>query len=69
MDEYLTIMDVVREVGVNDKTVRRWIKSGELHATRDLIGRFRISRADFEAFRRRREERYNPEKEDGTSSN
>lgn len=64
MDEYLTIMDIVRETGVNDKTVRRWIKSGELRATRDLIGRYRITRVDFEDFRRRREERYNPEKED-----
>ncbi len=64
MDEYLTIMDIVREAGVNDKTVRRWIKSGELRATRDLIGRYRITRTDFEDFRRRREERYNPEKAD-----
>ena len=64
MDEYLTIMDIVRETGVNDKTVRRWIKSGELRAMRDLIGRYRITRVDFEDFRRKREERYNPEKED-----
>ncbi len=64
MDEYLTIMDIVREAGVNDKTVRRWIKSGELRANRDLVGRYRILREDFEEFRRRREERYKSDREE-----
>lgn len=58
MTEYLSITDVARELGVNDRTVRRWIKSGELHASRDIVGRYRISRAELESFRRRRMERY-----------
>ena len=58
MTDYLNITDVARELGVNDRTVRRWIKSGELHATRDIVGRYRISRVDLEDFRRRRMERF-----------
>ncbi len=61
MADDLNITDVARELGVNDRTVRRWIKSGELHATRDIVGRYRISRADLEDFRRRRMERFSDE--------
>lgn len=58
MTDYLNITDVARELGVNDRTVRRWIKSGELHATRDIVGRYRITRADLEDFRRRRMQKF-----------
>jgi excisionase family DNA binding protein len=57
-EETLTIRDVVRELDVNEKTVRRWISNGELRATRDIVGRYRISRADLEDFRRRRMQKF-----------
>lgn len=49
-DEPLTIKQVTRELNVDDKTVRRWIKSGQLKATRDIVGRYTISRADLDRF-------------------
>ena len=49
-DEALTIKQVTRELDVDDKTVRRWIKSGQLKATRDIVGRYTISRADLDRF-------------------
>jgi excisionase family DNA binding protein len=57
-EESLTIRDVVKELDVNEKTVRRWIHNGELRATRDIVGRYRISRADLEDFRQRRMEKF-----------
>lgn len=65
-EESLTIRDVVRELDVNEKTVRRWIHNGELRATRDIVGRYRISRADLEDFRRRRMERFSDEDDGDT---
>jgi excisionase family DNA binding protein len=49
-DESLTIKQVTRELNVDDKTVRRWIKGGQLRATRDIVGRYTISRADLNRF-------------------
>jgi len=49
---------------VDEKTVRRWIKNGELHATKDIFGRYQISRSDLDAFREQRHRRYNPDNED-----
>lgn len=49
-DEPLTIKQVTRELDVDDKTVRRWIKSGQLKATRDIVGRYTISRVDLNSF-------------------
>jgi excisionase family DNA binding protein len=49
-DEPLTIKQVTRELNVDDKTVRRWIKSGQLKAMRDIVGRYTISRADLDRF-------------------
>jgi len=57
-EELLTIRDIVSEFGVNEKTVRRWIQSGELKATRDIVGRYRISRVALEDFRQRRMKKY-----------
>ena len=56
-NEPLTIKQVARELEVDDKTVRRWIKSGQLEATQDIVGRYKIARADLNAFveRRRRQ--------------
>ena len=50
---------MVRELDVNDKTVRRWIQNGELRATKDILGRYKITRADLDDFVRRRMERFN----------
>ena len=49
-DEPLTIKQVTRELNVDDKTVRRWIKSGQLRATRDIVGRYTIFRVDLDRF-------------------
>jgi excisionase family DNA binding protein len=50
---YLTTRDVARRLGVHPQTVRRWIASGRLPATR--IGKdYRISRADLDAARNAR---------------
>ena len=63
-DNKMTIKDVARTMEVDEKTVRRWIKNGELHATKDIFGRYQISRSDLDAFIERRHRRYNPDDED-----
>ncbi|MBE3559608.1 MAG: helix-turn-helix domain-containing protein [Ktedonobacteraceae bacterium] len=63
-DNSMTIKDVARMMEVDEKTVRRWIKNGELHATKDIFGRYQISRSDLDAFTERRRRRYNPEDEE-----
>jgi excisionase family DNA binding protein len=52
--QILTIRDIVKELEVNEKTVRRWIHNGELQATKDIVGRFRITREDLDDFIQRR---------------
>ena len=53
----LTIRDAARSLDVDERTVRRWIKSGQLpHTGYDLRGRYLILRSDLEAFVRRREQ-------------
>lgn len=49
-DVGLTIKQVARELEVDDKTVRRWIKSGQLKAEQNFVGRYTILRADLDAF-------------------
>jgi len=61
MSDELSITDVAYELSVNEKTVRRWIKSGELRATKDILGRYRIAKSELDKFVRRRMERYNDE--------
>jgi excisionase family DNA binding protein len=63
-DNQMTIKDVARTMEVDEKTVRRWIKNGELHATKDIFGRYQISRSDLDAFIEQRHRRYNPDDED-----
>jgi excisionase family DNA binding protein len=47
--EYLTITQFANETIVSTRTVRRWLASGELHASQ--LGRqWRISREDATAF-------------------
>ncbi len=60
----MTIKDVARAMEVDEKTVRRWIKNGELQAVKDIFGRYQISPPDLEAFREHRRRRYNPGDED-----
>lgn len=48
-EEWLTIRQIARMVNVDEKTVRRWIKSGQLSAI-ELGGRYRVKPADLQAF-------------------
>ncbi len=63
-EKSLAIRDVVIEMSVNEKTVRRWIQNGELHATKDIFGPYKITRSDLDDFIRRRTEKYNTSSED-----
>jgi excisionase family DNA binding protein len=47
--EMLTVEDVAKQLKVHIKTVRHWIKTGELEAM-DIGRGYRISRADLHAF-------------------
>lgn len=58
-EQVLKIRDVVIEMAVNEKTVRRWIQSGELTASKDIFGRYEIKRSDLSEFIRKRKEKYN----------
>ena len=60
----LTIRDMMVELGVSEKTVRRWIANGELEASKDMFGHYKISREALNNFIRRREERYNEPKDE-----
>ncbi len=57
-DKVLTIKQVTRELNVDDKTVRRWIKSGQLKATRDIVGRYTILRSDVDKFVEQRRKQF-----------
>jgi excisionase family DNA binding protein len=46
---FYTISEIAKWLDVSTRTVRRWIKSGELTAHR-FGGLVRVSEADFEAF-------------------
>jgi excisionase family DNA binding protein len=46
-DPYLTVQDIVRELGVSELTVRTWIKDGRLRAIK--AGRaYRVRRSDLD---------------------
>ena len=50
---YLSVRDVAALFRISTKTVGRWIKSGDLHATR--LGRdWRVARSDLLALARQR---------------
>lgn len=49
-EEMVTIKQITRELNVDDKTVRRWIKNGQLKATRDIVGHYSILRSDLDKF-------------------
>lgn len=50
-EEWLTVQDVVRLLGVHEDTVRRWLRSGQLKGRR-FGGRagYRIRRTDLDTF-------------------
>lgn len=48
--ELLTIRQIARELDVDEKTVRRWVKSGQLKAEQDIVGRYKITRTDLNTF-------------------
>jgi excisionase family DNA binding protein len=53
----LTIKDVARELDVDERSVRRWLKKGELkHVGFDIRGRYLIARDDLDAFVKQRTE-------------
>ncbi|HLX59339.1 MAG TPA: helix-turn-helix domain-containing protein [Ktedonobacteraceae bacterium] len=58
----LTIREVARELEVDERTVRRWIKSGELRSIGfDIKKRYLVSRTDLDAFIQQRTGRSNQE--------
>jgi excisionase family DNA binding protein len=54
-EQLLTVADVAAHIGAHESTVRGWIKQGELKAAKfsTRIG-YRIRRADYDNFLRRR---------------
>lgn len=52
--KYMTVGEVAKELRVDEKTVRNWIRNGMLVAVR--VGRqYRIDRSEYEAFIGRKE--------------
>jgi excisionase family DNA binding protein len=54
-EQLLTVADIAAHVGAHESTVRAWIKTGELRATKfgARLG-WRIRRGDYREFLRRR---------------
>ena len=53
----LTIKQVASELEVDERTVRRWIKSGQLpYVGFDIRGRYLVARKDLDEFVKRRTE-------------
>lgn len=54
-DQLLTVADIAGHIGATEKTVKGWIRAGELPAIKfaDKIG-YRVRRSDLEEFLRRR---------------
>lgn len=53
LSSYLTIHEVAAHLRVSDRTVRRWIHTGRLHAIRtsaSCSGRLRIAQSAVESF-------------------
>jgi excisionase family DNA binding protein len=48
-EEYLSIKDIAQQLKMDEKTIRRWIKSGQLPAI-ELGGKYRVTRSDLTAF-------------------
>jgi excisionase family DNA binding protein len=63
-DDTLTLREIATMFNVAERTVRRWVQSGELRSERDIIGRYVVKRSDLEAFQRARYQRFNPNDDD-----
>jgi excisionase family DNA binding protein len=55
MPKYITAVAAARLLGVNEKTVRSWVRSGKLDAHKSAKNRLDILAADVEALKRKRE--------------
>jgi acetyl-CoA synthetase len=53
-NEYLTPEEIAKILKIHAKTVRTWLKEGELKGIR-LKGVWRIPKSEFEAFLKRKE--------------
>jgi excisionase family DNA binding protein len=63
--EFFTVNEIAAQLRVNAKTVIRWIQTGYLPGMR--VGKhYRISRASYEEFLRRRSEEYQPSDDQDT---
>jgi hypothetical protein len=56
MTKYLSGAAAARLLGVNEKTVRSWVRNGKLHARKAAKNRFNILAADVEALQLEREQ-------------
>jgi excisionase family DNA binding protein len=54
--EFLTVNEIAERLRLNPQTIRNWIDAGNLPAYRVGGRRVRVSREDFDAFVRAREE-------------
>jgi excisionase family DNA binding protein len=55
MPKYITAVEAARRLGVNEKTVRNWVRAGTLDAHKGAKNRLDILALDIEALRRKRE--------------
>jgi excisionase family DNA binding protein len=55
MPKYITAVEAARRLGVNEKTVRNWVRAGTLDAHKGAKNRLDILASDIEALRRKRE--------------
>lgn len=60
--KYLTAIEAARRVGVNEKTIRLWVKSGALQAHHPAKNRLAIAESEIERIARERQQ-YLPEQE------
>ena len=47
---YLSLQDIAEELGISDRTVRRWVASGRLPAVRPSERVIRVKAEDLDAF-------------------
>lgn len=52
----MTIPEVARELGIAERTVRRWVKAGQLKAIQNIVGRYDITREELDRFIKERQE-------------
>jgi DNA-binding transcriptional MerR regulator len=55
MPKYITAVETARRLGVNEKTVRNWVRAGTLDARKNVKNRLDILATDVDALKRKRE--------------